>query len=133
MNKTRRIHKSFENDVAIRLLSLLTTIKLYHWNTSSYATHKATDELYDKLNKNMDRFIEVLLGKLHHRLNVQTRSIPIKLISTTKDMEKEISNFNDYLMNLHKYMKDIPNTDLYSIRDEIMSDLNQFLYLLTFS
>ena len=24
-------------------------VKLFHWKTHSYATHKATDELYDKL------------------------------------------------------------------------------------
>jgi len=132
MNKTRRIYKNFERDIAVRLLSLLNTIKLYHWNTSCYATHKATDELYEKLNKTMDRFIEVLLGKLNHRLGLQIRSISVKIISNTKEMEKEILQFNDYLMNLEKHMTNT-NTDLFSIRDEIMADLNQFLYLLTFS
>ena len=31
---------------------MLNTIKLYHWKTYSYATHKATDDLYSKIGEN---------------------------------------------------------------------------------
>jgi len=45
------------------LMEMLNAIKIYHWNTHSYAQHKATDELHERLGGNIDRFVEVLLGK----------------------------------------------------------------------
>jgi DNA-binding ferritin-like protein len=59
--KNRQGQTSFEKETVIKFLSLLNTVKIYHWKTYSYATHKATDELYSKLNENIDRFMEVLL------------------------------------------------------------------------
>jgi len=32
------------------MLQMLMTVKLYHWNTLSFSTHKATDELYGSLH-----------------------------------------------------------------------------------
>ena len=54
---------AFQKEITVVFLEMLLMIKLYHWKTTSYATHKATDELYSKLNENIDSFIEVLLGK----------------------------------------------------------------------
>ena len=51
-------------------LQMLNTIKLYHWKTTSFAQHKATDELYSILNKNIDSFIEIMLGKTGNRINM---------------------------------------------------------------
>ena len=49
---------------------MLNVVKIYHWKTFSYATHKATDELYEELNENIDKFVEVLLGKCKERANL---------------------------------------------------------------
>ena len=117
-------------------MSLLNNIKLYHWKTKIYATHKATDELYGKLNDNIDRFIEVLLGKIGNRINLfKVNSIPIRNIETTEDIKREINYYKSYFVSLNdnKFMKQMTNSDLFTIRDEILADLNQFLYLLTFN
>ena len=37
-----------------KFLEMLNMVKLYHWKTRSYSQHKATDELYDRLNKHID-------------------------------------------------------------------------------
>ena len=147
-NKTRRsfnkVNKTpsdatFEREITIRFLEMLLMIKLYHWKTYSYATHKATDDLYSKLNENMDRFVEVLLGKVGNRIDL-LKTKNIKLIdfdSSMKDTDKvknEIVRFKEYLVKLNSnpFMIKMSNTDLYNIRDEILADLNQFLYLFTF-
>jgi len=151
-NKTHKTHKTkknlhklpgnvdaFEREITVRFLETIIMIKLYHWKTYSYATHKATDELYSKINENMDRFIEVLLGKAGNRINL-LKINHIKLTdfnSSVEDMKKfkhEIIKFKEYLVNLNSnpFMVKMSNTDLYNIRDEILSDLNQFLYLFTF-
>ena len=110
-------------------------VKLFHWKTASYATHKATDDLYTKLNANMDSFIEVLLGKTGLRIDLMgTKSIRLIDLSSTESFKKEIEAFKGYLVSLNdnSTMKRMSNTDLYNIRDTILGDLNQLLYLLTF-
>jgi hypothetical protein len=125
----------FERQVVVRFLEILNLVKLYHWKTYSYATHKATDELYSKLNENIDHFIEVLLGKTEERTHI-TNHNSFKLIDVTshENFKKEIVKFKGYLvaLNDNKAMQQMTNTDLYNIRDEILGDLNQFLYLFTF-
>jgi DNA-binding ferritin-like protein len=129
----------FEREITLRFLEMIIMIKLYHWKTYSYATHKATDDLYSKVNENMDRFIEVLLGKVGNRINLlKTTSLKLKDFNSsaddTKKFKNEIVKFKEYLVNLNSnpFMVKMSNSDLYNIRDEILSDLNQFLYLFTF-
>lgn len=128
--------QKFEQEIVVKYLSLLNTVKIYHWKTQSYATHKATDELYSRLNKDIDKFVEVLLGKIGNRVDLtKVKSIPIHDFTSLEQMKKEIDNFKSYLVDLNsnKVMHIMSNSDLYNIRDEILADLNQFLYLLTFN
>jgi DNA-binding ferritin-like protein len=134
-NKSSPSLQKFEQQIVVEFLVLLNTIKLYHWKTYSYATHKATDELYGKLNGNIDSFIEVLLGKSGDRVNLtNARSIPLKDYTSVDQLKKEINNFKGYLVSLNNNnaLKTMSNSDLFNIRDEILGNLNQFLYLLTF-
>jgi hypothetical protein len=111
-------------------------VKIHHWKTHSYATHKATDELYSKLNDDIDKFMEVLLGKIGNRVDLtKVKSIPIRDFTSLEQMKKAIVDFKSYLVDLdsNKVMNIMSNSDLYNIRDEILGDLNQFMYLLTFN
>ena len=111
------------------------TVKLFHWKTYSYATHKSTDDLYGKLNDHMDRFIEVLLGKSGSRIDLtRQKSIPLADLSSPANLKKDIESYKHYLVHLekNKALQSMSNSDLFNIRDEILADLNQFLYLLTF-
>jgi DNA-binding ferritin-like protein len=115
------------------LLQLLIIIKVYHWKTESYAEHKATDELYESLNENIDKFVEVLLGKDGSRLNMKGKKIEITDPSNKEELKKIIYDYRILLeKKINKYISVENNTDLLNIRDEILGELNQFLYLLTF-
>ena len=125
----------FEKDVTIRFLEILIMVKLYHWKTSSYATHKATDELYTILNANIDKFIEVLLGKAGNRINLMSKkTISLIDLNSPERLRAQINSFKIYLVSITNSpaMRFMSNTDLFNIRDEILGNLNQFLYLLTF-
>jgi len=134
---TRKL--GFKEQLIMRFLVVLNMVKLYHWKTFNYAAHKASDELYSSFNGNMDKFVEVLLGKMDGaRINLTTvKSIPLIDFSSgntfDKGMKREIASFKDYLVNLENepFMKTMSNADLWTIRDEILASLNQFLYLLT--
>jgi DNA-binding ferritin-like protein len=139
---TRRRHSTgssslakFQKEITVVFLEILLMVKLYHWKTTSYATHKATDELYTKLNENMDSFIEVLLGKTGSRIDLMShKQIRLVDLSSQESLKREVDGFKGYLVNLNdnKALQKMSNTDLFSIRDTILGDLNQFLYLLSF-
>lgn len=109
---------------------MLNTIKLYHWKTFSYATHKATDDLYASLSSKVDRFVEVMMGITSHRTELSKRhSLEVEDMSSPPQFERKIQYYKDCLSHRLKF----PNsTDLLNIRDDILGDLNQFLYLYSF-
>jgi DNA-binding ferritin-like protein len=126
---------NFEKQVTITFLEILLMVKLFHWKTYSYATHKATDELYDTLNDHMDKFIEVLLGKTGTRINLlNNKKISLIDLSSPEQLKARVEGFKSYLVSLtnNKALSNMNDTDLLNIRDEILGDLNKFLYLLTF-
>ena len=126
---------NFQKEIATVFLEMLLMVKLFHWKTTSYATHKATDELYLKLNANIDSFIEILLGKTGSRIDLMSKNnIRLVDLSSQESLKKEVDAFKSYLVGLndHKALQTMTNTDLFNIRDTILGDMNQFLYLLTF-
>lgn len=127
---------SFQKEITVVFLEILIMVKLFHWKTTSYATHKATDELYTKLNANIDEFIEVLLGKSGYRTDLMNKkNIRLIDLNSIESLKRELNGFKGYLVSLNDNpnMKRMSNTDLYSIRDTILADLNQLLYLLSFT
>ena len=140
--KTRRIKSSgsstlagFQKEITVVFFEILMMIKLFHWKTSSYPTHKATDKLYTKLNENIDTFMEILLGKSGLRTDLMgNKQIRLIDLSSQESLKREVEAFKGYLVSLNdnKAMSQMTNTDLLNIRDTILGDLNQFLYLLTF-
>ena len=137
-NKTMRkrpTSASFEKEIVIKFMEMLLMVKLFHWKTHSYATHKATDELYGSLNDHMDKFVEVLLGKSGDRINLMKhKTISLNDLDSQEKLKSSIESFKKYLIGLNKHsmMMSMENTDLMNIRDEILEDMNKFLYLLTF-
>ena len=140
-NKTKHVNnnhplKNFEKEITVKFLEMLLTIKLFHWKTTSFATHEATDELYAKLNSNMDSFIEIILGKSGSRIDLLShKTISLMDLTSQDTLRNEVDKFKTYLVSLNDNlaMKSMLNTDLFNIRDTILGDMNQFLYLLTFN
>jgi len=126
---------SFKKEITVIFFEMLLMVKLFHWKTYSYATHKATDELYSKLNDDIDKFIEILLGKTGSRIDLMgNKSISLIDLNSQEQLKSKIESFKSYLVGLthNKGLNSMTNTDLLNIRDEILGDMNQFLYLLTF-
>ena len=51
------LENSKKSHIVKIFLEMLHMVKLYHWRTKSYSQHKATDELYSKLNDKIDKFV----------------------------------------------------------------------------
>jgi DNA-binding ferritin-like protein len=139
--RSRTLKKSFKktlsNETKSRIvqtfLEMLNTVKLYHWKTHSYAQHKATDELYSKLNENIDTFVEILLGKDESRIKMVEKRSRLIDSENTKDFKSRIYEYREFLIDISKYFNEKRDTDLLNVRDEILGNINQFLYLMTFN
>lgn len=139
INKTRKHSGSLSSkkQIVTQMLQMLMTVKLYHWNTLSFSTHKATDELYGSLNTLIDQFVEVLLGK-HNNVSERNKQeiLAVKTLHlhTYKDNGKfkhQLETYKKYLIGLNKHFSQSENSDLLNIRDEILATLNKISYLLT--
>jgi hypothetical protein len=87
------------------------------------------------LHENVDSFVEVLLGKRGDRVNLaHKKSISLKDYTSHGEFKRELEKFKSYLVGLDNCvaLKTMSNSDLYNIRDEMLANVNQFLYLLTF-
>lgn len=106
------------------------TIKLYHWQTTSFARHKATCDLFNALQPLIDEFIEVYMGR-YERPNF-SGGFKLNIQELTDDSAQDlVQGYIDYLKNdLPTYLKS-SDTDLLNIRDEMMSNLNKIQYLFT--
>jgi Family of unknown function (DUF5856) len=135
--KSRKVAKSSHNSVeqliVVQFLEMMHTIKLFHWKTTSYPTHKATDELHGKISANIDTFVEVMLGKHGGRVNLTgVKTIALNDYSSMDSFKSEIAKYKTFLKDLNNMLNPVNDSDLLNIRDEILGDLNQFTYLLTF-
>lgn len=111
---------------------MLHTIKLYHWKTTSFAQHKATDELHEKLSEHIDKFVEIMIGKLptsRDRVQYRGDSIPIYDFQNKQDFIQKLEQYNIILQDFSNRFDSKIDSDLLNIRDEMLGDINQTLYL----
>jgi len=127
---TRKNHN--KPTIVKKFMELLTMIKLYHWKTHSFSQHKATDELFTKLNDNIDKFVEVLLGKSGSRIKMLESKMNMYDLETKGELREHLFEYRQFLVDMNQTFHAKKDSDLLSIRDEILGDINQFLYLLTF-
>lgn len=123
-----------EPNMVVYFLEMLHTIKLFHWKTTGYAIHKATDDLHSKLSDNVDSFVEIMLGKHGGRIQLQAETtLTVKDYSSNavESFKKEIEQYKEYMRGLTNVLDASKDSDLLNIRDEMLGQLNQFSYLLT--
>ena len=132
------------NDIADHILcflELLNTIKIYHWSTLSYPTHKATDELHTKLSELVDSFIEIYIGHCARGGRGAGAGVPVFKFKSEKDASIEFCEckspdafckvLDDNIVHLEGLTDKLHGyTDLVNIRDEMVGALAQALYLL---
>ena len=120
-------------EMILFFMGMLNTVKLYHWKTFSFATHKATDELYEDLNKYVDEFVEVMLG--YHggvRAKLPHTNMKMNDFNTPEQFKHKLGEYKNTLISYTQKLDPVQNSDLLNIRDEILASLNKTVYLLSF-
>lgn len=114
------------------IFDLQTNIKLYHWMTTSYARHKAADNLVSQISNLGDKLVEVYIGK-YGRPTINKKDSLIQLQNLN---DKNILKYLDDAVNF--LVQDVPkvlnktDVDLLNIRDELVAVLHQTKYLFSF-
>jgi hypothetical protein len=125
--KTRR-NKTSGGDIVTHLLTIRNQVKLYHWQTGSFARHTATDNLTTALDTNIDAFVESYMGR-YGRPKV---SGSIKLHNFSESAAKAfVAKETKYLSSELPRKIGKNDTDLLNLRDTILGDLTKVLYLFT--
>lgn len=113
-------------------LRFLNNIKVYHWQTTNYAQHIATDNLHTQMSLLIDQFVEVIQGKKGvNRLRVNDNTITLYNIDNI-DIIQYMENFKYFLVSELPdaiKMPGMSQSDLFNIRDEMLSIINKTLYL----
>lgn len=127
MAKTRR-NKTSGGNIVTHMLTIRNQVKLYHWQTKSFARHKSTDDLTAALDANIDTFVESYMGRYGRPMV----SGSIKLHNFSDSAAKAfVAKETKYLENELPRKIGKKDSDLLNVRDEILADLNKVLYLFT--
>jgi hypothetical protein len=106
-------------------------IKLYHWQTTSHARHKATDAVIKELDERIDSFVEIYFGKYgRSRVGSATNTVAVKNLGDAAAV-RFVKDSIAYLAGPLTKSLSARDTDLLNIRDEMLGNLNQLLYLFT--
>lgn len=119
-------HKS-----AIQMMNFQQQVRIFHWQTTSYARHNAWGTIYDNLDDLIDKFVEVCMGK-YGRVELSDDISTLKL-SNMKELKTNdfINKFIDFLLDLDNQFDTKKDTDVLNIRDEVLAEVNKLKYLLT--
>jgi hypothetical protein len=111
------------NEIVNVFLTIQLLVKVYHWNTVSYARHKATDRFTENLLPLVDKFVEIMIGQYNVKPKIESINLNQKYL-TDNGIKEAMKFFYKYLMALPQYSSDIMN-----LRDELIGEINQTLYL----
>lgn len=109
------------------VFTVLNQLKIDHWQTKSYAEHKALATAYEELDELFDKFVELLYGREGIPSDkvtyaIKSDSYDDDLINKYTAMRKSVI---DYLHTVAQNDGDLKNTV-----DEIEGEFNHLLYRL---
>lgn len=111
-------------------LTILNQLLIFHWQTESYAQHKALGKAYENLQELFDKFIETYYGK-YGRPTKNTEYTTSSQSYLETDMNIILNSmFTSTLQNINEMLSEKDN-DLLNIYDEIEGEFNHIKYLLT--
>ena len=112
---------------------MINLVKLYNWKTKLHSKKQINDELYNKLDIHTEQFIEELVthneDKIMKKFDKEIKSLKNKNEIKLKD---RIYEFRNILKNIVTPSSRKKNTNLLLLRDVLLLDINQFLYLIIF-
>lgn len=111
-------------------LNYLSLLRVYHWQTKKYSRHVASGDYYEKINDLIDTFVETFMGK-YERFSFPEKKTVHYINISDQQVNNILDSFTEYLENiLPKYYTE-KDTDLASIRDDLLTESKKLKYLFT--
>jgi len=112
-------------------LGIQAQFKVFHWQTGSYAKHKAFDSIYGEFDGLIDGFMETYMGK-YGRVALEGEEDSIQLSNIGEvNMGTYLETLTEFLLSFNNKLNEQRDSDLLNIRDEMLGELNKLKYLLT--
>lgn len=125
--------KNSEHKLLDQFTGLLAQIKMFHWATMSYASHKALDQLHTNLSTLVDHFVECYIGRFKKQ---PLRTFSVETVASSDASPSKVERYleleRDKLVILRKTL-DKTAPELQNILDEMVGDIHQALYLIRLS
>jgi hypothetical protein len=86
-----------------------------------------------ELSDHIDSFVEIMMCKDEKRVRMIVKEIDVYDYNNTTDFKTKIHEYRSFFIDLDRWFNSKKDSDLLNIRDEILGNLNQFTYLLTFN
>lgn len=106
-------------------------LRIFHWQTESFAKHKAFGKAYEDLDELIDTFVETFMGKFGRSKPTVTFQITLKPLANDGVVESVLTSFEQYLISMSGELSSEP--DLLNIRDSILGEVNHIRYRLSLS
>lgn len=119
------------NTIITNFLQFQVILKIYHWQTMNYSRHKGSDKLFGSLSDLTDKFVEVLQGMMNMRYKAKANDK--LLLNNVSDSEAPqlLLNFGNWLRDDLPKLVPKMSSELLNLRDEMLSEIDQTLYLFT--
>lgn len=119
--------------ILIRLFALIFAVKIFHYRTERYSSHKTADNFVEKFLAKSDLFLEVYQGK-YGRIKYEGDNILLNIpVLTDDNIILYLSKESSYISNqLTMLLNNTEDSDLLNIKDELQTIVDQTRYLLTF-
>lgn len=108
------------------LFRLQLATKLFHWQTRSFAAHKASGELYDQISKLTDEIVEAYMGTYGNRVRLPGPTAITLTNMTAASMRTLLRDGIKYLMQRMP-----ADSHIAALRDELVDAMATAMYLLT--
>lgn len=109
-------------------LQFQTKLKLFHLRTTSYAAHKASDEMHEKWLVFVDKFFEAAQGRIRQKIaraNITFTDTASRMTSTVERTRKGLLKMKTTTL--------VDYPELSNLVDEIVLELDRFAYFLELS
>ena len=113
-----------------KLLTLQNQLRVFHWQSESYAEHKALGKTYEELDELIDSFIEEFQGAYARIISKDKFTVELSNLEDLDIVDFLDANINYLANDLPKGLKPL-DTNLLNIRDEMIGALQKLKYLLT--
>jgi hypothetical protein len=118
---------SFVDQVIVVFFEHQLRLKMLHFQSNYYGAHKAIDTYLTKFLLTSDQFVEAAQG-IYGKTKMDILSIPVFKTLSDESVPQYLTTFVELLQSFNLGS----NYDLTTIRDQMMIDVNQLKYLLTF-